>query len=286
MDWEFDCALERQHRPDRRARPAPEARSSRWPWPSATACTSALVTLAQSWACPSPSIAQRFIEQWHGAAATSCRLARSAVTGDGGQSLSRSHSLILAHEDKNYRGRHDRLAQHSVGRGQGRRGPGRLPPGLDARHVQQRHRPARGRQHRRRRCGRSSTWPARSGDDGGFYQNFWIDGAALLARHPARRGRRSPSCWPGGCTRPARCETSTPIRWCMRAAGYLIRNGPATPQERWEENSGYSPSTLAANIAALICAACFARERGDEATAALPRRVRRLPRVATSSAGP
>ena len=31
--------------------------------------------------------------------------------------------------------------------------------------------------------------------------------------------------------------------------------------------SGYSPSTLASNIAALICAACFSRERRDEATA-------------------
>jgi len=57
--------------------------------------------------------------------------------------------------------------------------------------------------------------------------------------------------------------------WPMvqRAAGYLVRNGPATPQERWEESSGYSPSTLAATIAGLICAASFARERGHEATA-------------------
>ncbi|MHC5828726.1 MAG: glycoside hydrolase family 15 protein, partial [Nostoc sp.] len=53
----------------------------------------------------------------------------------------------------------------------------------------------------------------------------------------------------------------------LRAAGYLIRHGPATQEERWEENSGYSPSTLASNIAALICAAQFVREREDEATA-------------------
>lgn len=33
------------------------------------------------------------------------------------------------------------------------------------------------------------------------------------------------------------------------------------------EASGYSPSTLAVNIAALICVACFARERGDETAA-------------------
>lgn len=31
----------------------------------------------------------------------------------------------------------------------------------------------------------------------------------------------------------------------MRAAGYLMMQGPATQQERWEETSGYSPSTLA-----------------------------------------
>jgi glucoamylase len=40
-----------------------------------------------------------------------------------------------------------------------------------------------------------------------------------------------------------------------------------TQQERWEELGGYSPSTLASNIVALICASLFARERGDEKTA-------------------
>jgi glucoamylase len=58
-----------------------------------------------------------------------------------------------------------------------------------------------------------------------------------------------------------------PYAMVLRAAAYLIREGPATPQERWEENSGYSPSTLAANIAALTCAACFAADRGDDTTA-------------------
>jgi len=52
-----------------------------------------------------------------------------------------------------------------------------------------------------------------------------------------------------------------------RAAAYLILNGPVTAQERWEENAGYSPSTLAAIIAALICAAEFARERQEAFTA-------------------
>ena len=53
-----------------------------------------------------------------------------------------------------------------------------------------------------------------------------------------------------------------------RAAGYLVRNGPVTAQERWEENSGYSPSTLAAIIASLVAAADFARERRDPRTRA------------------
>jgi len=44
-----------------------------------------------------------------------------------------------------------------------------------------------------------------------------------------------------------------------RAAGYLVRQAPITLQERWEENSGYSPSTLAAVIGGLICAAEIAR---------------------------
>ena len=40
-----------------------------------------------------------------------------------------------------------------------------------------------------------------------------------------------------------------------RAAKFLICIGPATGQERWEENGGYSPSTLAVDISALVCAA-------------------------------
>jgi glucoamylase len=48
-----------------------------------------------------------------------------------------------------------------------------------------------------------------------------------------------------------------------RAARYLILNGPVTSQERWEENSGYSPSTLATITASVVCAGEFARARTD-----------------------
>jgi glucoamylase len=45
--------------------------------------------------------------------------------------------------------------------------------------------------------------------------------------------------------------------WPMvrRAAGFLVRNGPVTQQDRWEEDPGYSPFTLAVEIAALLAAA-------------------------------
>jgi glucoamylase len=48
--------------------------------------------------------------------------------------------------------------------------------------------------------------------------------------------------------------------WVMvrQAATYLVRNGPVTPQDRWEEQGGYSPFTLAVEIAALLAAADFA----------------------------
>ena len=39
------------------------------------------------------------------------------------------------------------------------------------------------------------------------------------------------------------------------AAGYLARNGPVSPQDRWEEDPGYSPFTVAAEIAAILVAA-------------------------------
>ena len=48
--------------------------------------------------------------------------------------------------------------------------------------------------------------------------------------------------------------------WPMvrKAAGYLARNGPVSPQDRWEEDPGYSPFTVAAEIAALLAAADLA----------------------------
>jgi glucoamylase len=51
-------------------------------------------------------------------------------------------------------------------------------------------------------------------------------------------------------------------------ANYLVANGPYTPEERWEEIGGYSPSTMAAEIAGLVCAASIAADNGATGLAA------------------
>ena len=103
--------------------------------------------------------------------------------------------------------------------------------------------------------------------DGRFPQNSWIDGTAywsgvqldemaapiLLAWRVQREG--------------VTLSRFNPYIMIMRSAAYLIRQGPVTAQERWEENAGYSPSTLATVIAGLVCAAEFAQQRRDTNTA-------------------
>jgi glucoamylase len=53
------------------------------------------------------------------------------------------------------------------------------------------------------------------------------------------------------------------------AADFLVANGPSFGVERWEEQSGYSPSTIAAEIAGLTAAAAIAARHGDPARATL-----------------
>jgi glucoamylase len=57
------------------------------------------------------------------------------------------------------------------------------------------------------------------------------------------------------------------------AADFVIAHGPAYGNERWEEQSGYSPSTISAEIAGLIAAAEIADRNGDATSAAVWRGV-------------
>jgi glucoamylase len=53
------------------------------------------------------------------------------------------------------------------------------------------------------------------------------------------------------------------------AADFLVANGPSDGVERWEEQTGYSPSTIAAEIAGLTAASAVAASHGDAARARL-----------------
>jgi glucoamylase len=99
--------------------------------------------------------------------------------------------------------------------------------------------------------------------DGHWPQNMWLNGKPY---------------WPG----IQADETAFPILladalrrrhaldgltvWPMvrLAACFLLADGPVSPQDRWEENSGYSVFTLATEITAMLAAADFADEAGEQ----------------------
>jgi glucoamylase len=94
--------------------------------------------------------------------------------------------------------------------------------------------------------------------DGSFAQNFWIDGT------PYWRGIQLdevafPIILAWRLWKANALESFRVIPFVENAAGFLVRYAPITQQERWEEAAGYSPSTLAAVIAGLVCAADLAR---------------------------
>ncbi len=61
--------------------------------------------------------------------------------------------------------------------------------------------------------------------------------------------------------------------WPMvrQALSFLVGNGPVTGQDRWEEDPGYSPFTLAVEIAALLAGAEMAEVQGEAAIASYVR---------------
>jgi glucoamylase len=97
--------------------------------------------------------------------------------------------------------------------------------------------------------------------DGSFPQNSWIDGRAYWSglqldqvAMPMLLARR--------LHEHHALDLFDPRPMIARAASYLILQGPVTSQDRWEEAAGYSPSTLAVVIAALVSTAQWAKEFG------------------------
>ncbi len=105
--------------------------------------------------------------------------------------------------------------------------------------------------------------------DGNWAQNLWLDGRPywsgvqmdetafpillfdLLRREAASHLGKLERWWP----------------MVRNAASFIVRNGPVTQQDRWEEEAGYSPFTLAAEISALLAAAEIADLTGHSAAA-------------------
>jgi glucoamylase len=64
-------------------------------------------------------------------------------------------------------------------------------------------------------------------------------------------------------------DTALWVNHIRPAADFLVANGPSDGVERWEEQAGYSPSTIAAEIAGLTAASVIAARHGDTARARL-----------------
>jgi glucoamylase len=97
--------------------------------------------------------------------------------------------------------------------------------------------------------------------DGSFPQNSWINGTAYWSALQLDE-IAAPILLAWRLHKHDALGLFNPRVMIARAAAYLILQGPVTSQDRWEENAGYSPSTLATVIAALVCAATWAKEYG------------------------
>jgi glucoamylase len=217
----------------------------------------AVTTLFQSLGVPYSEARDRFILQW--TRACNHVIPLDPASCDGGKLYHTSHSLLLAHEDKTYPGAV--IASLSIpwgeikGDQEGLGGyhlvwtrdmvnsaTGLMASGNDALAL------------------RALIYLASSQlDDGGFYQNFWING------DPYWKGIQLdevafPIVLAWRLLDAGGLKNFDPLPMVRRAAKFLIFDGPATGQERWEENGGYSPSTLAIVITALVCAAQMLRK--------------------------
>jgi glucoamylase len=94
-------------------------------------------------------------------------------------------------------------------------------------------------------------------DAGNWAQNLWLDG------RPYWTGiQMDETAFPILLIDLMRREAPDALgkldRWwpmVRKAMSFIIRNGPVTQQDRWEEDAGYSPFTLAAEISALLAGA-------------------------------
>src|ERR1700733_12853231 len=96
--------------------------------------------------------------------------------------------------------------------------------------------------------------------DGHWAQNLWLDG------RPYWMGLQMdeaafPILLTDSLRRLSPFVLGSPARWwtmVQKAASFLVRNGPVTQQDRWEEDAVFSPFTLSVEVSALLAAADLA----------------------------
>jgi glucoamylase len=110
------------------------------------------------------------------------------------------------------------------------------------------------------------TFNVQQKDDGGFPQNTFVDGTPIF--HNMQMDEVSDPILLA--YQLDRKDARTWSRHIKPAADFIVNFAPLaeppapyTLQERWEEQSGYSPACIASEIAALVCAADIARANGD-----------------------
>ncbi len=222
----------------------------------------ALARMMQTLADPVDVHRDRFIEQWK---RTGTPLSLAAASTDNGRLSRISESVILAHEDKRYSGAFIASASIPWGASKGDDDLGGYHLVWTRDMVQSAtallacNRPAS--------AARALVYLACSQRaDGGFPQNFWINGepywSGIQLDEVAFPIILAWRLWKAG-----ELQRFDPYTFVERAAAFLIRYAPITQEERWEENPGYSPSTLAVVISALLCAADLARAHGETAHA-------------------
>lgn len=90
-------------------------------------------------------------------------------------------------------------------------------------------------------------------NDGHWPQNMWLDGNPYW--HGIQMDETAfPVILAYMLWKRDRIHLDDYIRMVRKAADYICLNGPATDQDRWEEDGGYSPFTIAIEINALIAA--------------------------------
>jgi glucoamylase len=222
----------------------------------------AVTTLAQSLATPYAQHRARFVTQWR---RVSQSKALDSFAGDGGSLYRTSEQLLLAHEDKTFAGALIASASIPWGEAKGDEELGGYHLVWTRDMVQSATALlASGRQETARRA--LVYLACSQAPDGAFPQNFWVNGTPYWrgiqldeVAFPVMLAWR---LWKAGGL-----ADFDPYPMVLAAARFLVRHSPVTQQERWEESSGYSPSTLAAVIAGLVCAADIAASRGENGTA-------------------